>query len=227
MSEPKPEIQREGSTDRQLDVTRSSRRRAIPGLAGNCASGRASLARRRHSSSTGGAPTAVTVGIAVIWGIARDPLDRLLREIREARAQLPAEHRNLLAQIGTHEGVVEDWPTGVQDLFRSVQEVPPSDAALVNAAAVWLEGLRTVVFNGPLMQAATAVLTDASRKQLVAYIAWHEYGHALSLTRSTHEQRKSGVRLFGLLSDGYGVPEFLHPEIVQAFKEVIPWPPSQ
>jgi hypothetical protein len=51
--------------------------------------------------------------------------DRLLREIREARAQLPAEHRNLLAQIGTQEGVVEDWPTGVQDLFRSVQEVPP------------------------------------------------------------------------------------------------------
>lgn len=189
--------------------------------------------------------------------------DRLLTEIREARAQLPAEHRNLLAQIGTQEGVVQDWPTGVQDLFRSVQEVPPSDAALVNAAAVWLDGLRTVVFNGPLMQAATAGLTDASRKQLVAYIAWHEYGHALSLTRSTHEQRKSGVRLLGLLSDGmrasidypggysrlqvfdeiiatvyallisrirtdgYGVPEFLHPEIVQAFKEVIPWPPSQ
>ncbi len=180
----------------------------------------------------------------------------MLREIREARAQLPAEHRNLLAQIGTQEGVVEDWPTGVQDLFRSVQEVP-------NAAAVWLDGLRTVVFNGPLMQAATTGLTDASRKQLVAYIAWHEYGHALSLTRSTHEQRKSGVYLLGLLSDGmrasidypggygrlqvfdeiiatvyallisrirsdgYGVPEFLHPEIVQAFKEVIPWPPSQ
>jgi hypothetical protein len=189
--------------------------------------------------------------------------DRLLSEIREARAQLPAEHRNLLAQIGTHEGVVEDWPNGVQDLFRSVQEVPPSDAALVNAAAVWLDGLRTVVFNGPLMLAATTGLTDTSRKQLVAYIAWHEYGHALSLTRSTLEQRRSGVHLLGLLSDGmrasidypggygrlqvfdevvatvyallisrirtdgYGVPEFLHPEIVQAFKEVIPWPPSQ
>lgn len=194
---------------------------------------------------------------------APEHLDRLLREIREARAQLPAERRNLLAQIGAHEGVVEDWPAGVQDLFRSVQQVPPSDAALVNAAAVWLDGLRAVVFNGPLMQAATTGLTDASRKQLVAYIAWHEYGHALSLTRSTHEQRRSGVRLFGLLSDGmrasidypdgygrlqvfdeiiatvyallisrirtdgYGVPEFLHPEIIEAFKEVIPWPPSQ
>jgi hypothetical protein len=66
--------------------------------------------------------------------------DRLLGEIRDARAQLPAEHRNLLAQIGTHEGVIEEGPTGVQDLLRSVQEVPPSDAALVNAAAVWLDG---------------------------------------------------------------------------------------
>jgi hypothetical protein len=187
--------------------------------------------------------------------------DRLLSETRQAR-QLPREHQNLLAQIGTQEGVIEDWPDGVQNLYRSIREAPSSEAALAHAAAVWLDGLRTVAFNAPLMHATTAGLTDAVRKQLVAYIAWHEYGHALSLTRSTYEQRKGGVWLLGLLTDGmrasiaypggydrlqvfdeviatvytllisrirtdgYGVPEFLHPEIAHAFKEVIPWPPS-
>jgi hypothetical protein len=188
--------------------------------------------------------------------------DRLLREIRRARALLPTEHQNLLAQIGTQEGTVEDWPRGVQDLYRSVRMAPPSEAALARAAAVWLDGLRTVVFNAPLMREITSGLADEAREHIVAYVAWHEYGHALSLTRSTHAQRESGVRLLELLPDGirgsidypggyrrlevfdeviatvyallisriridgYGVPAFLHPDVVHAFKEVIPWPPS-
>lgn len=27
-------------------------------------------------------------------------------------------------------------------------------------------------------------------------------------------------------TDGHGLPEFLHPDVTDAFKEVIPWPPS-
>lgn len=42
--------------------------------------------------------------------------ERLLREIRRARARLPAEHRNLLEQMGAQENAMDDWPGGVQDL---------------------------------------------------------------------------------------------------------------
>lgn len=189
--------------------------------------------------------------------------DRLLREIKRARARLPVEHRNLLEQIGAQEAAVDDWPSGVQDLYVSVREVPPPDASLAGAAAVWLDGLRVVVFNAPLLHETTRGLNDSAREEFVAYIAWHEYGHALSLTRSTREQREDGERLLALLphgmrssidypggykrmevfdeviatvyavmisrvrTDGYGVPRFLHQDILHAFKEVIPWPPTR
>jgi hypothetical protein len=79
--------------------TKTVRALLLPGLADRCA---------------------VRQSLPLMSRSAPGQFERLLREIREARAQLPAEHRNLLAQIGTQEGVVEDWPTGVQDLFRSV-----------------------------------------------------------------------------------------------------------
>jgi hypothetical protein len=128
--------------------------------------------------------------------------DRLLDEIRRARARLPAQHRNLLEQIGAQEAAVDDWPAGVRDLYRSIQEEPPSERALAGAAAVWLDGLRVVVFNAPLLHEATIGLSDSAREEFVAYVAWHEYGHALSLTRSTREQREDGERLLRLLPDG-------------------------
>jgi hypothetical protein len=115
-----------------------------------------------------------------------------------------------------------------------------------------------------LLRESTEGLEDAARESLLATIAWHEYGHALSLTCSTSEQRSSGVRLLGLLPEGmrasidfptgyrasqvfdeviatvyavmvdravrtcdYGPPEYLHPDVLKAFKEVIPWPPSR
>jgi hypothetical protein len=169
----------------------------------------------------------------------------------------------LLEQLRAQEAVVDDWPRGVRDLYATLGEDPPSDGALAYAAAVWLDGLRMVVFNGPLVDARTAGLTEEARTALVAYIAWHEYGHALSLTRSTPEQREGGVRLLELLpagmrasidypggyrrmevfdeviatvytllisrirDHGYRIPEFLNSQIVHAFKEVIPWPPSR
>lgn len=148
-------------------------------------------------------------------------------------------------------------------MYRTLRETPPTTAQLANAAAVWLDGLRTVAFNAALLDQATAGLDEQHRRATIAAIAWHEYGHALSLTRATADQRKTGPRLFELLSQGlrdaidypggyrqselfdeiiagvytqlvhrvrshgYLPPESLHPEVFSAFKEVIPWPPSQ
>jgi hypothetical protein len=188
--------------------------------------------------------------------------DELLASIRRARELLPLEHRALLEQIGAQEAAFDDWPRAVQDLFVTLNERPPSDLQLEGAAAVWLEARRLVAFNAPLFERATAGLDPSSHERTVAYIAWHEYGHALSVMRASRELRESGPRLLMLLPDGlrqsidypgsyrrldvfdevianvyalmitrvcdgrYGAPEFLHPEVLEAFKEVIPWPPN-
>ena len=191
-----------------------------------------------------------------------DQTPRLLREIRRARFQLPTAHRNLLDEIGAQETAIDDWPGGVEDLYRSIRETPPARESLAGAAAVWLDGLRMVAFNAGLFHEATVGLDDESREALVASVAWHEYGHALSLNRSTSHQRQGGERLLSLLpaglrgsidypggyrrsevfdeviatvyavmvsrvrTYGYGAPDYLHPDVFDAFKEVIPWPPN-
>ncbi len=191
-------------------------------------------------------------------------LEGFLSDVRTARAVLPAEHRSLLEQIGVQETVIEDWPDGVQDLYRTIGETPPVGSSLLGALAVWLNGLRLVAFNGPCLRTATRGLSPAARKELLAAIAWHEYGHALSFVRSTAEQRREGIRLLEMLptqmrgsidypgsyrrsevfdeviatvyavmvaryvrSDEYGRASYLPPEVFEAFKEVIPWPPSR
>lgn len=186
----------------------------------------------------------------------------LLDEIRLARRELPGSHRGLLDQLNVQEAAIDDWPQHVIDFYRTVKEEPPNGSELENAAAVWLQERRTVAFNAPLIEAALAGLDASTQRLLLQSVAWHEYGHALSLMRSTAEQRADGPRLLSLLTEGlrgairpddyrpsqlfdeiiatlyalmvgrirehgYGVPEFLHPDLFAAFQEVIPWPPTQ
>lgn len=191
-----------------------------------------------------------------------EPPDRssdLLLEIRRARRALPAEHRELLDELGVQEAVMWKWPDDVIALYRTLGRRTPAAARLVCAAAVWLDDLRTVAFNGPYLTATTLGLDEASRQLALGYVAVHEYGHALSLRRATAEHREDGRRLLGLLppamrdhigrsgyrttelfdevvatvyelmvrrvrEHGYGPPEFLHPDVLAAFLEVIPWP---
>lgn len=185
----------------------------------------------------------------------------LLAEVRRAREELPRSHRVLLDQFNVQETVVQDWPDGVADLYRTLGERPPAADQLKEAAAVWLQGHRTAAFNAPMLRATTAGLDDLSARHLIQYIAWHEYGHALSLTLATDELRAAGPTLLKLLpeplqeavsadgyyariqifdeivatiytlminrirTDGYGAPDFIHPQVFAAFQEVIPWPP--
>jgi hypothetical protein len=55
-------------------------------------------------------------------GMADDDLQRLLEEIRAARAALPASHRDLLNQLGVQEAAIEDWPDGVINLYATLRE---------------------------------------------------------------------------------------------------------
>jgi hypothetical protein len=128
------------------------------------------------------------------------------RLVREARAQLPATHRALLTQIGVQEVVLDRWPGDVQDLYRTIKKQAPSDAALADTLAVWPEGIRVVAFNGPLLLRYLGgrpgqSLSMESCQFIINGLAWHEYGHALSVTRSSSEQRRSGVRLLEQLPE--------------------------
>jgi len=91
----------------------------------------------------------------------------------------------LLDHLNVQEAAIDDWPGGVLDLYRTLNERPPSEAETKEAVAVWLQERRTVAFNGPLLAVAMSGLDTASRRHLIQSIAWHEYGHALSLMRST------------------------------------------
>jgi hypothetical protein len=127
----------------------------------------------------------------------------LLAEVQKARGELPKRHRALLDQLNVQEVVVHDWPDGIANLYRTLGERPPSASRLKDAAAVWLQGHRTAAFNGPLLQAMAAEVDVASARAVIQYIAWHEYGHALSLTLATDELRAEGPALLELLPERF------------------------
>jgi hypothetical protein len=128
-------------------------------------------------------------------------LDRL---IASARSRLPVSHRALIEQIGVQDLVVHDWPRGPQDLYETIREAPPSTEALSGAIAVWLAGPRVVAYNGPVLLRALgdSELTDATLQYAIDNIVWHEYGHALSVTRASPAERRDGPRLVDLLPEG-------------------------
>lgn len=185
--------------------------------------------------------------------------------IRNARRRLPAGHRALLEQIGVQDAVVDEWPAGVRELYETLGEAAPSVSRLADAIAVWLPGRRVVAYNGPLLVHALGdtELTPSTRQAAIDNIAWHEYGHAISVTRATPDMKREGPELVDLLPLGlrraidfpgsyrprevfdevianvyalmigravqltdYGVPDFLHRDVYDAFRAVVPWPPE-
>jgi phage tail protein X len=130
-----------------------------------------------------------------------DP-DDLLGAIRRARSGLPVKHRGLLDAIGVQEGLIERWPDGVLDLYETLREHVPPRSSLDGAAAAWLHGLRTVVFNAGFLRHAVHGLNEPTTRIVIANIAWHEYGHALSVVRAGAEQRERGLQLMDLLPQG-------------------------
>lgn len=122
--------------------------------------------------------------------------------IRRARQLVPASHRALLEQIGVQDAVIDDWPAGVQALYETLGEAPPAREAIADALAAWLPDRRVVAYNGVVLPRATAGVDDSTRQAVINNIAWHEYGHALSVARASPEMRQDGVRLLGLLPEG-------------------------
>lgn len=130
--------------------------------------------------------------------MAGDDVEQLPREIHAARRPLPGAHQEILDQIGVQETLVENWPAGVIDLYRTLNEPAPAASELDGSAAVWLDERRAVAFSAQFLRSAIGGLNASSRRHIVAAVAWHEYGHALSVNRATVEHRRRGLELLGL-----------------------------
>lgn len=104
---------------------------------------------------------------------------------------LPSSHRQLLTQVGASQWEIVDQPLGrrTADLLRSAGHEVPSRAqtqADDQALGIWVPELRLVLING----AHPALLSadSSTREALLTWVAWHEWGHALSVTgRSSHD----------------------------------------
>lgn len=131
----------------------------------------------------------------------------LLVEVRRARRELPSRHRALLDHLNVQETVVRNWPDGVADLYRTLGERPPDESHLAT------DELRA---EGP---ALLKLLPERFQEAVGAD------GYARSQIFDEIVATIYTVMINRIRTDGYGVPEFIHPQVFAAFREVIPWPP--
>lgn len=105
--------------------------------------------------------------------------------LRRAWRSLPSTHRQLLESIGASQCQVVNQKlgqaaherrlsAGLTGLSTSVRN------RLDRALAVWLQDLRIMLVDGS--HEKLVGLNVRAREQFIAHLAWHEWGHALSVT---------------------------------------------
>lgn len=130
--------------------------------------------------------------------------------VRLAWHDLPRPNRDLLQNVGAAQHRVVDEPLGglADALLSSAGEPSMSRSArndLDQALGAWIPRLRVVLINAG--HAALRGLDAPSYEAMLARTAWHEWGHALSLSRATSDDIAGGERLLGLAPEG--VAEFI------------------
>lgn len=149
--------------------------------------------------------------------------------VEKAWASLPVEHRRLLEAIGAQQYCVVYEPLGVAvDGFRrSAALLPLSDVAkrrLARAFGAWIRELKIVLINGSHPDLLS--LDPAAAEAFVAHLAWHEWGHALSIERCSIDDVHRGRRLLelcppGVREDiraaGYGPTSYTHEIVAEIY----------
>lgn len=80
--------------------------------------------------------------------------------------------------------------------------LPPGEIARANkAVALWVADLRVVLINES--HEAFDGLDGSSLAYNLSRVAWHEWGHALSLDRAEQDDIAAGERYVGLLPEGF------------------------
>ena len=125
--------------------------------------------------------------------------------VRRAWRELPLGDRDLLKMISADQWQVCGRPLGAytDELLRSADRgsLPASEIARANdALALWVPDLRVVLINES--HPAFDGLDDPTLAYDLSRVAWHEWGHALSLDRTGEEDIAAGERYVELLPDG-------------------------
>jgi hypothetical protein len=118
---------------------------------------------------------------------------------------LPSAHRNLLEAVGASQWQIANGPIGsaADEMLRSAGRpglTPPVRAELDGALGAWVPGLRVLLIN--VGHPAIAGLDSQAHEAFVAHVAWHEWGHALSLARCSPDDLAAGDRLLALAPRG-------------------------
>lgn len=163
-------------------------------------------------------------------GPSRDSeLERAERVMRLAWLSLPTDHRRLLEAIGASQWRAVDEPLGVSvdGFLRSAGHRVLRRSARVGlerAVAVWIQELRIVLLN--TSHEALAGLKQPAYEEFVSRTAWHEWGHALGMTRCSPEGVAAGARLLdvapegvreGIRLGGYRVNEYTHELVAETY----------
>jgi hypothetical protein len=127
------------------------------------------------------------------------------RTVEMAWRNLPGSHRRLLESIGADQWQVVDEPLGKAAeslrLSAGLQAYPGAIRdELDRALGVWLKELQLVVIN--VAHPKLEGLDEATREEFIARVAWHEWGHALSVVRCSAEDIAKGSRLLELAPNG-------------------------
>lgn len=118
---------------------------------------------------------------------------------------LPVGDRRLLGAIGANRWEIIEEPLGraIDARLRSAGHggCSPAQIRADNAAlGMWTRELSLVLIN-----AAHPALREASQstvEELLTWVAWHEWGHALSVEGHTPHDPAEGERLLALAPDG-------------------------
>ncbi len=142
---------------------------------------------------------------------------------------LPSSHRRLLTHVGASRWEIVGQGLGhaANERLTSAGETASSrkqTEAGNEALGMWVPDLRLVLIN----KAHPALLNaDATtREALTTWVAWHEWGHALSVTNISSHDSGEGARLLTLAPDGirerirrgnYPRREYIHELIAETY----------
>lgn len=156
-------------------------------------------------------------------------VQRAERVLQLAWLSLPPAHRSLLEAIGASQWQALDEPLGAaaHGFLRSAGHGALSRSARIgldHAVAVWVPDLRIVLLN--TSHPALSGLDGPAYEEFVSRTAWHEWGHALGMTRCSSEDVAAGARLLdlapkgvreGIRNGGYRVTEYTHELVAETY----------
>lgn len=142
---------------------------------------------------------------------------------------LPSQHRQLLEQVGASQWKIFERPLGdvVRELFTSHGRTLPSRTRTKldnQALGMWVSELRLVLINEGHPEIRSA--DPPTREALLTWIAWHEWGHALSVAGFSSHDPDEGARLLGLApagirerirKGGYRRNQYIHELIAETY----------